>query len=146
MSNKDKFILIFFIIIITGFIFYLFATITRVDINKADIANQAEISDSGNSNIFTEQLKLAYRSEARLIFYNYNHLIKNPDLTEQQLNQTKEQLLSLKVPGEYKDLHIKFVLAVTMMEKYLQTNNNEDKLSSQELINKIKENYTWLAS
>ena len=65
-------------------------------------------------------------------------------LTLEFINQTKNQLLALKMPTKYKDLHLDLILAMTKMEDYLEDGDEGKKAESEELIQQAKTEYEWL--
>ncbi|MFA6428739.1 MAG: hypothetical protein WCW02_04355 [Candidatus Buchananbacteria bacterium] len=63
-----------------------------------------------------------------------------------RLNQTKEQVLALKVPPEYKDLHLGLVLALDkMLNGFKQPATNDLRQGLNELA-ALKQRYSWLNS
>jgi len=85
-----------------------------------------------------------YKGDVKRILADYYALTEAADFTVTQLKSVKNQLLELRVPTAFKDLHINFVLAVTKMENFLKTGKLEEKTSSQALIDEILLNYSWL--
>ena len=85
-----------------------------------------------------------YKLKAKEFFTAYEALIKNNGFTEENLTELKNKLLGLKVPVQFKELHIKFVLALTRMENYLSQKDEREKSDSFQAINQLKADYSWL--
>jgi competence protein ComGC len=136
MSKQLKILLILLIIAIL-LVLYLIMTAKTIERDQDKTSNQAD-------KINLEQLENRYKDEVKNIFVNYSELIKDENFDVEQIRSIKNQLLDLRVPTKFKDLHLQFVLAITKMEDFLQTGDKEEKINSQQMINEIKVNYVWL--
>jgi len=90
------------------------------------------------------KLEADYKNSFRGIYNNYNKLIGTNKFTADQLVIIRDQLLTLRVPGQFKELHIDFIFAVSKMERFIIDGELNEKIASEELITKIKANNTWL--
>lgn len=90
-------------------------------------------------------LEKNYKIQVKLILDNYLRLMAQDEESELgQISQAKEQLLSLKVPAKFKDLHLNLVLAMTQMEEYARDKNGNTKEQSGRIISAAKNQYEWL--
>jgi len=135
MTKKAK-VLILILCLSLLLIIYLILTSesTLTKSLPAETANKA--ADSG-------ALAATYRQQIAPIFKSYLELEKG-DYTVDQVTQLKNQLLDLRVPTEYKNLHINLVLALTKMENYLTSGDKAEKVASQQIISQAQADYDWL--
>ncbi|MCK4554023.1 hypothetical protein KAU19_03600 [Candidatus Parcubacteria bacterium] len=90
-------------------------------------------------------LTKAYQMEVKVILNNYLRQTQDESLiTIDDVKQTKNSFLALKMPSKYKDLHLNLVLAMDKMEDYLFDGDEGKLRASQELIKQAKEEYEWL--
>ncbi|MFH1427516.1 MAG: hypothetical protein ABIG60_03240 [Patescibacteria group bacterium] len=104
--------------------------------------NEQKISQIAKSQIIKEN----YKKELNDIFINYVKVTNNKELTLDLLSNFRTELLNLKVPAEYKDLHLNLAFTFDKMEKYINEGNEEERLASQQLVNEAKANYGWLGT
>ncbi|MDO8667969.1 MAG: hypothetical protein Q7K35_02610 [bacterium] len=136
MTKKVK-ILIFFSLILLALILYL--VLTSGSVKKADISNQQV------KNQAAPLLEEDYKAQVKETFIVYENLSKDNSLTAEKTGELKNKLLALKgLPAKFKALHINFVLALTMMEDYLNSKNEQGKVAGQRLVNQLKADYSWL--
>ncbi|MDD4271765.1 MAG: hypothetical protein PHF50_03085 [Patescibacteria group bacterium] len=135
MEKKQK-ILIFILLILFGLILYLIFTSESVK----ETNNPAPQTKQDNS----AMLESNYKAKAKEFFTAYENLIKDNSFTGQNIAELKNNLLDLKVPLKFKELHIQFVLALTRMENYLNQEDEREKSASLQAINQLKADYSWL--
>jgi len=135
MAKKQK-ILIFLLLILFLLVLYLIFTSESIK----DTANPAEQTKQDSSVLLENDYKL----KAEEFFIAYENLIKDNNFTEENIAKLKSGLLSLKVPVKFKELHIKFVLALIRMENYLSQKDEQEKSNSLQTVNQLKADYSWL--
>lgn len=126
-----KIIPIFFIIILGTAAFFLFK---KTD-NKDNGGNEEKLKQE-----LSLKLEEDYRKSVREIFNDYANNLE--DL--QKVAALKGRLLELKVPTEFKALHLNLVLTMTKTESYIQNKEEEDKIASEKVIKETREKYPWL--
>jgi cell division protein FtsB len=135
MAKKQK-ILIFLLFILFFLILYLI--FTSESVKKTDNSNQP-IRQTGSASLEAE-----YKLKTKEFFTAYENLIKNNNFTEKNITELKNNLLALRVPAQFKELHIKFVLILTKMENYLNQKDEREKSDSLQAANQLKADYSWL--
>lgn len=135
MLKKQK-ILIFLLLIFFGLILYLI--LTSESIKPVSHSEQPVKSDS------SAWLETDYKLKAKEFFTAYESLIKNNGFTEKNIMELKNKLLALKVPVKFKELHLRFVMALNKMENYLSQKNEREKGNSFQAISQLKADYSWL--
>jgi len=135
MTKKAK-ILIFLLLILFFLILYLI--FTSESVKQANNPNQQIKQDN------SAMLETDYKLKAKEFFDAYESLIKDNGFTEKNITELKSKLLGLKVPVKFKELHIRFVLALTRMENYLSQKVEREKSDSFQAINQLKADYSWL--
>lgn len=143
MTNKTK-IFIFFIIILLIIAVY-FAVISKpAKQDQAEKQNDAKTNNVVDAMLNLDLLKKNYKAETKVILANYLRIAQDETINIESVKRTKEQLLSLKVPTEFKELHLNLVLALDEMEDYLENGDEADKRKSQEMIEQEKTKHEWL--
>ena len=90
-------------------------------------------------------LEKIYKKEVKVVLNNYLRQAQEPSLiTKPFVNQTKNSLLALMMPVQFKELHLNLVLAMDRMIEYLDSNNENQLEESQKIIKQAKEDYEWL--
>jgi hypothetical protein len=136
MAKKIKILLALSFVAILA-VSYLIITSKPVN-NVGKQANKEQVK------VDLKKLEEEYKAGTKNILTDYSALLLNNDLNLEKVEADKNKLLGLKVPAEFKDLHLNFVLAVSKMEDYLKNGKDEDKAASQRMISEIKANYVWL--
>lgn len=133
MTKKLK-ILICLLIALLLLVLYLILT-------SESATNKNQSASIEKTNI---QMENEYIKQAKEIFSAYNNLTVSDNFTREQVSALKNQLLELKVPTKFKELHINLVMAMTKMENFFDSNNEEEKTSGQQIISQLKNDYSWL--
>jgi hypothetical protein len=143
MTNKTKFF-IFFIIILLIIAVYLAVISKPAKQDQAEKQNDAKTNNVVDAMLNLDLLKKSYKAETKVILANYLRIAQDETINIESVKRTKEQLLSLKVPTEFKELHLNLVLAMDEMEYYLENGDEADKRKSQEMIEQEKTKHEWL--
>ncbi|MBU4347020.1 hypothetical protein L6249_03315 [Candidatus Parcubacteria bacterium] len=143
MANKSK-IFIFFIIILLIIAVYLAVISKPAKQDQAEKQNDAKTNNVVDAMLNLDLLKKSYKAKTKVILANYLRIAQDETINIESVKQTKEQLLSLKVPIEFKELHLNLVLALDEMEDYLENGDEADKRKSQEMIEQEKTKHEWL--
>lgn len=134
MVKKNSLLLILLIILL-GLASYLILSSGSLK-NKLSLKQVQEPSG--------EERVLNYQSRVKEIFNDYSGLNLSEGLTKEKTTELKGKLLDLKVPAEFKQLHVNFVLALTHLENYLSGRQTQEKILSRQIIEQIKADYGWL--
>jgi len=146
MTRKAKAIWFFMGLV---FILFLYLIITSESIKPDNKPSEEETRQANIANLTAE-----YKVESGRILKSYLVLVEQTDVegedelikivSAEQVASIKAELLNLKVPAEFKNLHLDLVFAMTKMENYLTDNSFEEKIASQQLINQARVNHAWL--
>lgn len=134
MFLLKKISLILIIVALTLAVFFI------VKRDKVEIINK----NKNKSEVDLTLLEKIYKSEVKVIIANYLRLAQNGINEAEQARQAKNQLLDLKVPTKFKELHLNLALALTKAEDAINENNEAKLRESQEMINNEKMKYEWL--
>jgi len=138
MSKKAN----FFIFLIIVLLAVLCLIIISETIQKSD---QQQVNKNDNKNqVKNEQLENNYKEQVKLIFARYLELVEGESYSYEQISIIKSELLNLKVPTKFKDLHLDLVFIMTKMEDYLTEGSEAARTESQQLVSRVKANYMWL--
>ena len=137
MSKKEKILLFLLIMVLAAFL-YLIIT------SESDVIKNKEAVNLEKDDNYLEELENNYKQKASEILSGYLELLKTSNFNIEQINNIRNELLDLKVPVEYKDLHLSLILAINKMENYLLTGVEQIKTESWQIINRARANYKWL--
>lgn len=135
MQKKQK-ILIFLMFIPLLIILYLILTSESARLPD----NSAEQANGGNA----ISLENDYKLKAKECFSVFENLANVGGFTQGNTAELKNKLLDLKVPVKFKDLHIKFIMALTGIEDYSNGKGESFKNGSLQAVNQLKADYGWL--
>ena len=147
MPKKTTFFIFLFIILLIMVVYLIFGPTIN---NQNQTIGYKQTSDQNNNQqadklVDMGLLAKAYKTEVKVILNNYLRQTQDKSiLTAEYAEQIKSQLLNLKMPTKFKDLHLNLVLALDKMEDYLIDGCEEKLQASQELVNQAKEEYEWL--
>jgi len=129
------------VLIILIFVFLL-ASVYLILISKpARKVDQLNLTSDNRAIALMEE---KYQEQAKNIFIDYEKLIADNNYALEQITQIKNKLLDLKTPAKFKELHLNLVLALMRMENWLIDKNESEKTKSQQIIDQIKIDYSWL--
>ena len=137
MSKKEKILLFLLIMVLAAFL-YLIIT------SESDVIKNKEAVNLEKDDNYLEELRSNYKQKASEILSGYLELSEASNFNIEQINNIRNELLDLKVPAEYKDLHLSLILAINKMENYLLTGVEQIKIESWQIINRARANYKWL--
>ncbi len=136
MTKKIKILLVLSVVAISA--------VSYLIITSKPVNNTGKQANKEQEKVDLKKLEEEYKAGTKNILADYSTLLEDKDLSLDKVEVDKNKLLGLKVPGQFKDLHLNFVLAVSKMEDYLKTGKSEDRAASQRMIGEIKANYIWL--
>jgi len=91
-----------------------------------------------------EELVRNYEARAKAAVSEYNGLEVKGSFTADEIRKVKDELLGLKVPAEFKELHVQLVLGLTKIEDSLAAGDAKIRTEGQKKIEQAKATYTWL--
>ena len=135
MLKNLKMIFLILIILILASVIILFSRAKTITLNRQEQTKAA---------VDLVKLKSDYESNMHTIYKGFSQLVNADTSDLNQINDYKGKTLELRLPPEYKDLHIQMILAINKLENFIKTGKREDKLASQKIINDLNVKYTWL--
>ena len=148
--SKKTIIFISLIIALLATAVYLVARVVKLSDQRDQSFNGNQTINQNSNQQADKQVDLGllvktYQMEVKVIFNNYLRQAQDKNiLTSQFVSQAKNQLLALKVPAKFKELHLNLVLALTNLEDYLIDGDEKKLQASDKLINQIRAEYEWL--
>lgn len=130
-SNKQKFYFIILPVLI----------ITLVIIGLVVFKSKTTNNNSGDTIINSKSVALnkeAYQAKARDLFSRLS--INDPA----SASQVKQELLSLKINKDFKDVHFRLVTICTALEKYSTTHDKTALNNLKNDLAKLTNDYPWL--
>jgi len=145
--NKKTFVIIILIVILGGLIFFIAKLFRKPKDSLGNFKTEVSLVELEKEYIdsVTRVMKTYFEGK-KLI--NLTDLQNTALKTEQEkwidlILKTKNDLLKLKVPAKYKDLHLDLVISFNFLEEGVK--GNEEKLKEGEKkLDKIIEQYPWL--
>lgn len=147
MSNTGKIFIPLIVIALILIFCFIFIPSTVEDNIEVDISVDApeEVSEKiEEDTYFSGLIKETYKAKVKIILANYYRFASDESLDLEQVEKTKSELLSLKVPTEFMDAHLELILALDKMENYFENKDEELKKESLKIIEKIKNENNWL--
>ena len=139
MTNKVK-VLFFSLLILFALVLYLI--LTSESAKKNDGQNLPVNQTDGETTALPEEV---YQVKFKEIFIAYEKLERNNNFTVEEVDGLRNELLAIKgLPAKFKNLHLKFVQALDRMEDYLNRTDEQGKNASQQILNQLKADYSWL--
>jgi lipopolysaccharide export LptBFGC system permease protein LptF len=138
MSKKLKIFLVLAIVAVFLF-FYLLITSESFKREADDKINNLR----GKTSETQEQITASYKISVAKIISDYSRL-ESENITVSEIKSTKEKILSLKVPAEFRDLHLNLIMALDDMENYFSGKGDSGKTESEKIINQAKTDNGWL--
>lgn len=139
MTNKAKVFILLIVILLIAAV-YLF-------INSKSVSRTHEIIEENaikSLGVDLGLLEKSYKIQTKAILLNYARFSEDESLNPEQVKLAKDQLLALKVPAKFKDLHLSLVLALSKMEEYLAAKDESNKIESRKMIEEAKLENDWL--
>lgn len=91
------------------------------------------------------KLEEGYKKDMAVIFNNCDSLVESENADEAALNSEKDKILGMTVPPGYRDFHLKLVMAIEKMDKFLEAGDESGKLAAVEMMRDLKDKNAWLA-
>jgi len=136
MSKKLKILIVLSVIILALFL-YLVLTSRPLDggavakaINQPDKTKEKLVSD--------------YKSGVNKFLADYWRVIEEKDISIEEGQRLKSRLLELKVPADFKELHLSLAMALTKLEDYLKNEDENGKEESRQMVGQATTSYDWL--
>jgi len=136
MSKKLKIFIVLSVMILALFL-YLVLTSRPLDggagakaINQPDKTKEKLVSD--------------YKSGVNKFLADYWRVIEEKDISIEEGQRLKSRLLELKVPADFKELHLSLAMALTKLEDYLKNEDENGKEESRQMVGQATTSYDWL--
>lgn len=147
--TKGVKLLIIFILISVGLVFYLVASFKRVTVSRVSNEVNQKILTVKTQKVDPKKLEAGYKIQVKAIVDDYEQLVaaeKNIDTSAvkmEKIFKLKGRATDLSVPEQYRDLHLDLVLAFAKLESSLSDDGEADELGM-DFITQTKEKYEWL--
>ncbi|MFA4833493.1 MAG: hypothetical protein WC619_01435 [Patescibacteria group bacterium] len=138
MSKKLKILIVLLVIVLVLFL-YLVLTSRPLD-------GGAGVKADNQADEIKEKLVSDYKNSANRILADYWQLVQGKDVPAEEGGYLKNRLLELKVPADFKELHLNLVMSLTKLEDYLKNGDEKEKEESGRLMNKATTSYDWLGN
>jgi len=138
MSKKLKILIALLAIILVLFL-YLALTSRPLD-------GGAGVKANNQSEEIREKLASDYKNSVNRILVDYWQLVQGKDIPAEEGEYLKNRLLELKVPADFKELHINLVMALTKLSNYLESGDEKEKEESGQMVSQATADYDWLSN
>ena len=132
MKKKYLFLILLILLVLLIALYIVFTP------EKTDYYLKLEESIAKESKVNVVINASDYKKEILPILNSYLDLLENNSFSEENILNLKTNILEIKVPKNYKELHLNIILALERMEEFIKTENEEDKISSVNLLNEAK--------
>jgi len=145
MTKQSKFLFIIVIIALICVIF-LMLSLKKVSVNEEkNISNYKQ--EKQLKTIDIAKLESDYKNNLKPIFNDFEKIFNNTNASStdiEKIAKLKVELIKLKVPEQFKKLHLELVFAFSDAINFFENNQKDKKKEIISLIQKSKENYKWL--
>ena len=145
MTKQSKFLFIIVIIALICVIF-LMLSLKKISVNEEkNISNYKQEKQLKTINI--AKLESDYKNNLKPIFNDFEKIFNNTNASStdiEKIAKLKVELIKLKVPEQFKKLHLELVFAFSDAINFFENNQKDKKKEIISLIQKSKENYRWL--
>jgi uncharacterized protein YpmS len=135
--SKNLKILIALLAVIAVLFLYLVLTSRPLDGN-------IELEANNQSEEINTRLVNDYKNNANKILASYWQLSRDKEISIEECGYLKDRLLELKVPSDFKELHLNLVMAFDKLEDYLENGGEKEKAESKRIIEQAMADYEWL--
>ncbi len=111
--------------------------------------NTQELTLNDQAGQFSRKVDIAelernYKKDMAAIYKDISLLIDSGKMEEENVDQLRDRLLAMRVPKEYKDLHIGMVLALDKIDKYAEQGSGDSKAEGEKMIEELNQKYNWI--
>lgn len=110
----------------------------------AGIAKSAVMNNIKKTAVDPVKLEKDYKTSTAVAIRNFMDLDSSQKLNHEEVEKIKNELLALRVPTQYKDLHVDLVMAMVKMDIFFKDGKKENKLLCEKTIEEAKLKYSWL--
>lgn len=142
MTRQYKILLVLLAVAIVAVLYLIINSKPVNDVEKQVVNEPQKVEKVEKVDLV--KLENDYKENFKEIFTNYVLALQDMDLSVDKAVFIKKQVLDLRVPTNFKDLHLDFVLAITKMENFLTDDDEKEKEEGQRIVDEIKVNYEWL--
>ena len=143
-NQKQRLYLFLAIVLFLMLAFILFISLVGKPVaeNKTDLqtaktkARPAEKAD-------TAKLENDYKNSVKPIFSQCLSVV-SAEAKLEDVEKAKNNLLALRVPAKFKDLHVSMFLALVKMENYLQNHDLNEVSAAAKMIGEAQAGNSWL--
>lgn len=141
MNHKKQMLLIvLFLVIITGLVLYGILVMQNKKTELGDTTNQKQTISLATP---PQDLAPSYKSSIQNSWDGIALALSTQNA--QELEAVVDSIMSLKVPANFKELHVKLVLALSDAQDALPANNNELLAEVNQTLLNIEKEYPWVS-
>lgn len=109
------------------------------------IFHNTKIGEKDEKIIKGEDFLAGYKNEIKIIFNKCETLLSS-DLNGSgaQISESKNRLTEIKVPEEFKNLHLDLFMVLISMEKFLEDGKKENLEKSEGILSRLRNENNWL--
>lgn len=123
---------------------FIFTILTNRETLKKNNGLQSVSLQENSKNNTQKQIESEYKKRVRTIISSYEDESQKNELSYEKVLEVKKNLLDLKVPTVFKDLHLNLVMSMIKLENFFKNGLNDDRLAGEMMIRDAKVNYSWL--
>jgi|GEM_PF-6561785 len=123
---------------------YLYFSGIQPDSRSGGAETAAEEDGAAKKQRQAEMVR-AYEDSFKPLFSEYAAALDSENkIAGEDVDRIKAGLLELKVPAEFKNLHLDFMLALVKMRDLAAAGRGGDKAEGRKTVSRIKADYLWL--
>lgn len=142
--SKNIIIAIVVFVCIVAALAYFFGQTGSISTEDRSATEVGEQSRSVSSSASVRMNSSEYQSGVKDVFSRLRAIENGGQVDKESLMGIKNDFLALRVPAEFKDLHLQILLAISDVEKFIDKNDESGLLDSRKAISILGETYSWL--
>jgi len=111
-------------------------------------ARELSMSKKNGNDIIQEisqrEMRISYEAAIKEEILEIKALFEDQSLDAGKIREVKQDLLGMRVPAEYRDLHIKIVQALDKLEQYITDGKEAEKSESEKMMEELALRYKWI--
>lgn len=144
MNKPAKIYLLSIVVVVVGLTFLVVLSAFWPQ-NQPNVANQAATVETAVAPVDQAVLEQDYKTKLKIIVGVFESVVAATGQdASAKTEQLRTDLLALKVPAKFKELHLKLVMATDKFIAFLNGGKAEEKEASLAIIKQAKSDNDWL--
>lgn len=131
-------------IIITGTLILMLFAMVLLLLN----ARELTLSKKGLNDIILEvskkEMRTEYEADIKNVTAEMEEALQSEQVPLSEVEEMKQKMFDMRVPGDYRDLHIQIVLAIDRLALFAADGEAASKAESRRMMDEVALKYKWI--